>query len=152
MKKIFLFILILTAAASVFALDKGKSAWVTADGDVKKTTGAFAEKNGTVSYGDEVDVLDLNDKWAQVKTPSGAVGWMAQANLSSKRIVARGNNRSASADELALAGKGFTEEIEQQYQTENNLNFDDINAMEDQSIDDEKLLTFIRQGKLNEGQ
>jgi len=151
MKKLLVIALLLLAAAAAFAQKKGQSAWVTVDTDLKQSAGAFAAKAGAAAYGDEVLVKDLNGKWAQVQTQAGASGWMAAANLSTKRIVARGNNRSASADELSLAGKGFTEEVEKEYQTENNLDFAEVDAMEAQKTADSELLSFIDKGKLNKG-
>lgn len=121
---------------------------------LKSSTGFFARTQGTVYYGDQITVLAVNGKWAQVQPMASRSqsGWVASANLTSKRIIAQGDTRSASARELALAGKGFSEEVERQYKAGNNLNYAPVDYMERLNIPDEALLSFIEEGRLRKGE
>ena len=79
---------------------------------------------GNVAYGDRVDVLASQGDWRQVRSASGATGWIHSSALDSKRVTlaaASGNDvqLAASSDEVALAGKGFSQEVETEYKKQN---------------------------------
>ena len=120
MKKILGFsILILFVAGTAMAqISQGGTAWISARTvTLKSSTGFFASNRGTVSYGDQVSVLQVSGNWAEVRSANNPslTGWMSSANLSSRRIVASGSTGSATASEMALAGKGFDRDIENAY-------------------------------------
>ena len=120
--------------------------------DLKSSTGFFASKSGSLEYGAQVAVLQINGKWAQVRSSANASlsGWTSTANLSAKRVVA-GSTASASASEVALAGKGFNQEIETVYRSEHSLNYADVDRTEAQRIDEEALRAFLAEGRLSMG-
>jgi uncharacterized protein YgiM (DUF1202 family) len=151
MKKFFFVLLCLLAAGWLFAQKKGDTMYVSVKtADLKNGTGFFAKKTATVAYGDQVTVLAVNGKWAQVQSGTKS-GWISSANLTSKKIVAQGSG-SASAKELALAGKGFSEEVEQEYKTGQNLDYSQVDALEKVKVSDEDLLSFIQEGRLAAGE
>jgi hypothetical protein len=106
---------------------------------------------GNLAYGAQVTVLEVNGKWAQVRSGS-LTGWTASSNLSTKRVVAQGDNRSASASEMAMAGKGFSEEVEKEYKTGKDLNYSAVDNLEKITVADEELLGFIDEGHLARGE
>ena len=156
MKKLigFSFLILLVAGTAVAQVRSGQNAWVSARTvDLKSSTGFFASNQGTVSYGDEVSVLQVNGNWAQVRSVgnSSLSGWMSSANLSTKRIAATGSTSSASASEVALAGKGFNQEVEDTYKTTGNLNYADVDRTEAITVSQDELYRFVTEGRLAQG-
>ena len=121
--------------------------------DLKSSTGFFASKKGSLEYGAQVTVLQINGNWAEVRSAANpsVSGWTSTANLSAKRIVA-GSTTSASASEVALAGKGFNQEIENAYKSEHSLNYADVDRTEAQRVDEEALRAFLAEGRLAMGE
>jgi hypothetical protein len=119
---------------------------------LKTSTWFFAGTRGTLNYGDRVTVLQVSGKWVEVRsaTNSSLSGWTQSANLSAKQIVS-GNTSTASAKEIALAGKGFNQEVEDAYKTKGNLNYADVDNTEKITVSEAALLRFIEEGHLSTG-
>ena len=120
--------------------------------DLKSSTGFFAAKTGQLEYGAQVTVLQVNGKWSQVRSSANASlsGWTSTTNLSARRVLG-GSTTSASANEVALAGKGFNQEVETVYRSEHNLNYADVDRTEAQLVDGQVLRTFLVEGRLSMG-
>jgi len=105
-----------------------------------------------LSYGDKVTVIQVKDKSVEVKsdTDPSITGWAELAKFSSKKIIV-GNASTTSAKEVALAGKGFNQDIENSYSTSGQVNFDDVDKMEAITADDTALMRFIQEGHLSAG-
>ncbi|MCL2478312.1 MAG: hypothetical protein FWF22_02345 [Treponema sp.] len=156
MKKTICFtVIFLVLIAAAFAqISNGGTAWVSVkSATLKSSTGLLASGTGNVSYGDQVTVLQVSGNWAQVRSSANAAisGWISTGNLSAKRIVASGGGSTATASEVALAGKGFNQEVENQYKSEGNLNYDAVDWTEKIVIDDNDLHNFIIEGRLSTG-
>ena len=126
------------------------------EAELKSGTGFFASQTGVLPYGAKVTVLEEDGKWIQVASAEqgGPSGWLPASSLTKKKILADdGYNRvSASADELALAGKGFSAEVEALYTTEANaVVYQLVDDIEATPIDKSGLWEFIQQGKLSDG-
>jgi uncharacterized protein YgiM (DUF1202 family) len=152
MKRILFILLLCLVSTAVFAQRSGDTMYVAVRSvPLKAGTGFFARTVGNLAYGAQVTVLAVNGKWAQVRSGS-LTGWTASSNLSAKRVVAQGDNRSASASEMAMAGKGFSEEVEQEYKTGKDLNYSAVDDLEKVMVADEELLGFIDEGRLARGE
>ena len=151
---IFAAVFCLCIAGGIFGQKKGDTFYVAVQSaSLKSSTGFFARTTGTLRYGEQVSVLAVSGKWAQVRSTGGSLsGWTSSANLTAKRIVAQGDNRSASAKELALAGKGFSQDVERQYKTGKDLNYGAVDALEKVTVSDQDLLIFIEEGHLSTGE
>jgi hypothetical protein len=155
MKRLLFFALLGLSVTALFAQKVGDTNYVSVKtADLKASTGSFASTTGSVKYGDEVKILALNGNWAQVRTAAGGkTGWIAKASLTSKKITAQGSNANASAKEIALAGKGFSPEVESEYKKEGgDINYPAVDEMEKIVISDRDLLTFINEGHLLKGE
>jgi SH3-like domain-containing protein len=145
----------LCAAAGLCAQSLvGKTMYVTAKTiEVKSSTAFFADTLGSLTYGAPVSVLQEYGKWALVKSaePPEIKGWVAAASLTAKRIIV-GSATSASADEIALAGKGFNQEVENAYRQNGALNYEAIDAMEAIRIPNRQLFSFLQEGRLARGE
>ncbi len=107
-----------------------------------------------VSYGDQVTVVEERGDWKKVSISNGKVqGWLHNSALTTKRIVLKAGQKnvatSVSQEEIALAGKGFSEEIEAQYRKNNkNLDYAWIDRMESFKVSPEQIENFIVVGQL----
>jgi len=132
---------------------KGGTMYVAAKTvELKSSTGFFASTQGTLAYGAAVTVLQIKGKWAEVRSTakSSVSGWTAVTNLSAKRIVA-GSTGGATANEVALAGKGFNQEIENTYKAGGTLNYADVDKTEALKVSRKELQDFIVEGHLSIG-
>ncbi len=152
MKKIILFCILSCITISIFA-KVGDIKYIAVETiEIKSSTGFFSKEVGTATYGDEVIVLSEKGKWTEVqlKANPSIKGWVSQTSLTSKRIVKRNDKTvTTSADELALAGKGFSQEVEDFYKEQNSIDFSLVDDIENVSVSDTDLLNFITNGKLN---
>ena len=155
MKRLFLIALICLSASALFAQKVGDTNYINVkSASLKSSTGFFASTTATVSYGDEVKILALSGNYAQIRTTVGnKTGWIAKASLTSKRISTSGSTANASAREIALAGKGFSPEVEAQYKKgDTQANYAAVDEMERINISDRDLLAFIEEGHLAKGE
>ena len=120
---------------------------------LKSSTWFFAGTRGTLNYGDRVTVLQVNGKWVEVRSASNPSlsGWTESANLSVRQVVA-GSSSSATAKEVALAGKGFNQEVENSYKSKESLNYVDVDKTEAITVSDADLLRFLEEGRLATGE
>jgi SH3-like domain-containing protein len=147
--------LIVSAAALSAQISRGANVWVASKSvTLKSSTGFFASGRGTLSYGDEVTVLQVKDKWAEVRSKrnSSLSGWVSSSSLSAKRIVVSSSTGSASASEIALAGKGFNQEVENAYKADGDLNYADVDRTEAILVSPDELYRFVNEGHLNTGE
>jgi hypothetical protein len=117
---------------------------------VKSSTGFFAGTRGTLSYGAPVRILQVKGNWSEIQSAAGGSlqGWVNTSNLTGKRINPSGTGTSASASEVALAAKGFSEEVEKAYRAEGRLNYAGVNAVEAITVSEEDLYAFLVEGHL----
>lgn len=123
---------------------------------LKSGTGFFAKSVGTVSYGDNVIVLESNSKKTKVRLASNASvsGWISNGSLTNKKITKSGSSSvNASSNELALAGKGFSEEAEKAFKSSNgSLNYAEVDKIEKITVSESELSSFISEGHLKGGE
>jgi uncharacterized protein YgiM (DUF1202 family) len=140
-------------AGTAFAqLSRGGTVYVNVKNlQLKSGTGFFAGKSGSpLAYGDQITVLQVKGKWVEVRYSgrSSFSGWTNSSNLTTKRIVAAGGTGGASAREVAMAGKGFNEEVENAYKSSGSLNYAGIDAIEAVTVPENELYNFIIEGRL----
>jgi SH3-like domain-containing protein len=120
-------------------------------GQLRETPSFLGTVVAVVNYGDQVDVLRQQGDWLEVRSPGGKSGWIHQSSLTSKRIVLNAGTRSArtaaSADELALAGKGFNSAVEAQFKASHrDIDYTWVNKMEHIQISPREIMGFLDQG------
>jgi hypothetical protein len=155
LKKVILFwcmVLLLTGAAAA-QVKKGQTVYISARSvPLKLGTEFFARTTGTLDYGDQVTVLQLNGTWVELRSDRANIsGWTAQTNVTAKRIVATGGSGSASSQDEAAAGKGINEEVETIYRETKGVDFSGVDAVEAIRVSNEDLLRFITEGRLSMG-
>jgi SH3-like domain-containing protein len=118
---------------------------------LKASAGVFAKTVQELALGDTLTVISEKGDWTEVSTSTvpARKGWVSSASLSTKRVLS--SSRAVSASELALAGKGFSAELETAYRDGNRLDFSVIDKSESQNISDDELLLFLTEGHLSRG-
>lgn len=106
-----------------------------------------------LSYGDRLQVIEEKDGWVKVLLPVGEEeGWVHESALTKRTIILKAGEsdvaQSASSSEIALAGKGFNEQVEAQYQQEKQLDYTWVDRMEDFTVTWEAIQEFVDQGGL----
>ena len=156
MKK-FLIILILAVFITGIAaaqVSRGGTLYVSVKSvALKSSTGFFASTRGTLNYGDRVTVIQVSGRFVEIRSAanSSLTGWTASANLSAKQVVS-GTTSTATAREVALAGKGFNQEVEQSYKNQQrNLNYADVDRVEAVTLNEAALRRFLEEGRLAMG-
>ena len=120
---------------------------------LKSSTFIFAANRGTLNYGDRVTVVSVSGRNVEVRSAANPsiTGWTAYANLSARQVVA-GTSSTASASEVALAGKGFNAEVERSYSEQHReLNFAEVDRVETIVVNEDELRRFLEAGRLNGG-
>jgi len=127
------------------------------EGQLRTTPSHLGKFVARLSYGDRVTVIAGQGAWKKVSLTDGKYqGWVHETALTSKRIILKAGQSdvgtSVSRDEIALAGKGFNEEVEAQYRKNNiNIDYNWINKMEAIKVSPEQMENFIRTGQLAQG-
>lgn len=158
MKKSLLVSVMALSAGLLFAkpFAVGNTLYVSAkDVKLRKTESPLSTVVTTISYGDVCTVLESNDKNSKIKMADGnSVGWISNGSLTKKKITtSTKQNARASADELAMAGKGFSAKAENAFkQSNSNLKYAEIDEIEKINISDDELSAFIKEGHLNGGE
>jgi hypothetical protein len=119
---------------------------------LKSSTGFFASTKGSLTYGDRVAVIRVSGKFVEVRSAanSSLAGWTASANLSARQIVS-GNTGTVTAREVAFAGKGFNQEVENSYRSKQNVNYADVDRTEAITVSEADLRRFLEEGRLSMG-
>ncbi|MFP4420456.1 MAG: SH3 domain-containing protein [Desulfococcaceae bacterium] len=124
------------------------------EGQLRTTPSFLGKVVATLPYGAGVGVLQRQGDWIRVGLPTRAQeGWMHSSALTEKnlRMAAGADDVEATAtgDELALAGKGFNQQVEQRFRAENpDKDFTWVDRMETWGVSAEELADFLREGEL----
>lgn len=119
---------------------------------VRATPSFLGKIVGHVKYADTLDVTKKQGDWANVLLNNKS-GWIHSSALSEKKIVLKSSSyqasTAASSDEIMLAGKGFSAEVEADYRSKNtSLDYGRLDEMEKYKISEKAEAAFIREGKL----
>ena len=122
------------------------------EGQLRSTPSFLGKIIANPSYGDRVEIIQDQGAWKKVAV-GGLQGWMHAAALTTKTIVLRAGAQnvrtSATGGEIALAGKGFSEEVEKQYKNLNqNLDYAWVDRMERFKVSPEQMQAFLKQGNV----
>lgn len=115
----------------------------------------YASPTQPVTYGTLAVVEEIQGEWYRVTTALDRTGWIHMTAVtgaiegSSSGTTASG---SVTSDEIMLAGRGFNEDIEQTYASDNpELDFSMVDRMETSwKVSSEELYQFLVEGNLIE--
>jgi hypothetical protein len=153
MKRKFLLILsgILMAASITWAATYKV---ITQEAVIRKDKRFFAPLVVRVPYGEMIEELERQGDWLRV-TYKGAEGWLHFSAVQEQkfRLSSLSGERAqeSTKEEVALAGKGFTPEVEKAFRDKNSsMRYDLVNQVQSLKINETQLLDFIRAGNLKE--
>jgi len=118
---------------------------------VMKSPKFIGPTTGSVSRGDSLTVKEVKGDWYRVE--GSYSGWIHKSNVTEGKVALSstpgGSGGNVNRDEVELAGRGFTPQVEQQYKDKNpNLDFSHVDAIEKVTIDPSELESFVTEGKL----
>jgi SH3-like domain-containing protein len=122
------------------------------EGELRATPSFLGKIVARVAYGDRVNLIEERGAWKKVSLKDGYLqGWMHASALTTKRIALKAGQSNvqtgATQDELALAGKGFNEQVESSFRKQNkNLDYTWINRMETFKVSSDTMRSFLVQG------
>jgi len=125
------------------------------NGKVRATPSQLGAVVATVEYGAVVQAGAPQKGWYQVTTSDGKTGWLHESALSKKPIAMRAGATDAatgvSSDEVALAGKGFNEQVEAKLRKEGRLDYTWVDRMAAFDVSADQIRNFRTQGNLPGG-
>jgi uncharacterized protein YgiM (DUF1202 family) len=121
------------------------------EGQLRERPSFLGKVTTAVAYGDRLTVLEERAGWSKVRSGGGAEGWIHTSALTEKRVVLKASDANvaagASGEELALAGKGFNEEVEQAYRADNpQADYAWVDRMEAVVVNAEEAVAFLAAG------
>lgn len=120
-------------------------------GQLRSRPSFLGSRIAEVDYGTRVTVLARRGSWVEVQDPDGRQGWLHESALSEKSLTMSSGDveaaSGASGDEIALAGKGFNEQVEKEYRKQNTkLDYTWVDRMETVVVTAEEAQKFLSEG------
>lgn len=119
-------------------------------GQLRSTPSFLGKIVARVTYGEKVTVLEDRGAWQKVTTGSRVQGWIHASALTTQKIALRSGTADvktgATSGELALAGKGFSAQVEAEFKSKNKLDFAQIDRMEKLTIQPAQMGAFLKEG------
>ncbi len=108
---------------------------------------------GRASRGQQLTYRGSKGDWYKI---SGRFnGWIHRTAVVDKKVqlsAKPGGGGGASRDEVELAGRGFTPEVESKYRNQNpNMDFSHVDSLEKLEVNDGELQLFVTSGGLGGG-
>ncbi len=157
MKRLVFWVLLFLAAGLLAGVGQAETLRVERpDTQLYGSPGFAGPSLGTLPVGAEVTVRSRSGDWVQVDY-QGKTGWVHKMafpqakgpGLGLPGLLTGGPVRETKSDEVALAGKGFTPEVEAAYRQKNpGMNYAAVDQVESFQVGSGQLASFIREGGL----
>jgi SH3-like domain-containing protein len=122
---------------------------------VRATPSQLGKTVATADYGAVVETGALQNGWYPVTLADGKTGWLHESALSQKAVTMRAGTSDvatgASSDEVALAGKGFNEQVEAKMRADGKLDYTWVDRMSKFEVSPDQIVEFRKQGNLTGG-
>ena len=145
---------LLAAMGGVVLGQAGRTITVTQmSAKLTKTPSFLAPTVSKLVRGDQLTLVDEQKDWYHAKTKDGQDGWINKTSVVDKAVALStkpgGGQGGVSNDEVALAGRGFSPEVEAAYKKDHpNLDFSHIDKIEKLDVDGAALAKFAAEGKI----
>ena len=145
-------VMLTAATAAVVAAPKAGSVVTVRvmSAKVMKSPKFIGPSAGAVARGDQLTIAEIKGDWYRVT--GAAKGWINRTNVMEGKVALSskpGGGGTASRDEVELAGRGFTPDVEEEYRGKHpDLDFSHVDAIEKTSIDFTELEAFVAEGGL----
>jgi uncharacterized protein YgiM (DUF1202 family) len=106
-----------------------------------------------LKLGEVVQVLEEKGPWVKVSAKGGETGWMSLKSLVKGNVSMKSGEETAaggaSSSETAMAGKGFSPEVEKSYREKNpTVDYSWVDKMEKWKTSTESMREFLKAGKV----
>lgn len=122
---------------------------------IRATPSQLGKVIATVEYGAIVQADAPKNGWYPVTTSDGKKGWLHESALSKKSIAMKAGASDAatgvSSDEVALAGKGFNEQVEARLKADGALDYTWVDRMITFKVNEQQIMKFRTEGNLPGG-
>ena len=127
---------------------------ITQEGMIRKDRRFFSPPVIRAPYGSVLEEKGRQGGWLLVNYRRKE-GWIHKSAVQGQKFettsLASGRAQESSQDEIAIAGKGFTPEVEKAFREKNpNMRYDQVNKVENFNLDEQRIQSFIRAGGLKE--
>jgi hypothetical protein len=155
-------LVVVGALGAVLAL-AGASAGAPARGGTITVQTLTAKLMKTPSYlgatatklvrGDQLRFDEARGDWYRSTAKNGVAGWIHRSSVVEKAVTLStrpgGGAGGVTSDEVALAGRGFSKEVEARYRdTHPDLDFSHVDHIEKLDVDSDELARFAAEGGL----
>lgn len=122
-----------------------------------KTPSFIGQTSAKLVRGDQLKLQEAKNDWYRVSSAKGATGWINKTSVVEKAVALNtkpgGGSGGATADEVALAGRGFSKEVESKYKSEHqDLDFRHVDKIEALDLDTDAVAKFAAEGKIGGAQ
>ncbi|MBN1274075.1 MAG: SH3 domain-containing protein [Candidatus Aminicenantes bacterium] len=123
--------------------------------NLRKTPKFYSSALTVLKAGEKVEKIGAQGEWLQIRSSSGVVGWIHSSSVMDKSFSLAGSQQNlktqASASEIALAGKGFNKQVEENFRTKNpRANYIQVENMLKIVITPDQMRIFLEKGRLGE--
>jgi len=127
---------------------------LTKENAIREAPKFFAPVKIRVKYSDMLDVMDQEGDWYRVQF-KGIVGYIHKTAIEKKNIsfteTFATQKKGASDAEVALAGKGFTPQVEKAYKNKHpEMKYSLVDRVETYTAQDDGVIAFLKKGGLKE--
>jgi uncharacterized protein YgiM (DUF1202 family) len=121
--------------------------------NLRKEPAFYAATIAALKAGETVEKVAEQDGWYKVRTGKGIEGWVHASAVSAKSFdlmaLGKTTKTGASAEEVALASKGFNKQVEDAYKAKHaDADFAAVDRMLRMKVNPEQLKRFLERGKL----
>lgn len=115
----------------------------------------YSQTIAVLKAGQSLEKISSRGSWLKVKTSSGQIGWVHASAIQQKKFTLLAMNKTlkakTSADEVALAAKGFNKQVEDKYRARHkNLSYAWVERMLRFKLTPAQIKVFLKEGKLAE--
>lgn len=122
---------------------------------VRKEPKFYSPAVATLQAGESVTQIASEAGWFKVRTDKGVEGWIHSSAVQTGKFTVAAMDQSlktrATTEEVALAGKGFNKQVEEEYKNRNKgVSFVEVDRMLKIKVSPDELRRFLMEGRLAE--
>ena len=110
----------------------------------------YAQPVGELVFGSVVEITGAQGDWYSIEAGNGIQGW-AHTTALTGAVLSQGSEGTDDSDMIMLAGRGFNSDVEGSYASGKDLPWDEVDAIEDITVEPAALEVFLVDGLLIEG-
>lgn len=156
MRTVLVVVMVLVALLAV-AIEAGDPLFVQVrETELRSGPGFLSPIQERLSFGSELQYVAERAGWMQVIVfGTDATGWVHAASAKENRatqmqLQGEQTARTVTSREVALAGRGFSENIEGEYGNQKQIDFSKVDELETQQIDPAEIVSFVTEASLRE--